>query len=86
MHLIDGVYYDLKSPKGNGKWVISHQADEAKGQANKIFIDLSGSFLKNRKDEIMRQAKNMFLNEKYLWLETVIITADKELLYVFERI
>lgn len=85
-YLIDGIYYDLKSPTGDGKWVISHQADEAKGQANKIFIDLSGSFLKNRKDEIMRQAKNMFLNEKYSWLETVIITADKELLYVFEKI
>lgn len=85
-YLINRTAYDLKSPTGAGKWVIDHQVHEATGQANKVIIDLTDSPLKRQKSEIIRQIHGVFKSNDYEWLENIFIVADKELIYVAERV
>ena len=77
---------DLKQPDGGGRWVISHQANELEGQADRMIIDLSNSELLSRPEELQRQIRYVFNNDKYLWLNQIIISDGPQIKYVADRI
>ena len=52
--LISGEPWEIKQPTGNGKRNISNQFNAARGQSDKIIIDVSASPLDQR--EIEREA------------------------------
>lgn len=83
---ISGVFYDIKQPTGAGKWVIDHQVNEAKGQAENVLIDLTDSPLKLDLNEIKRQTEYVFSSGRYIWLRQLQIIADNSLLFAYERI
>lgn len=41
--LLQGVPWEIKQPYGSGKWNISNQFNEAKGQSSKLILDISKS-------------------------------------------
>ena len=84
--ILDGMQIDLKQPDGGGRWVISHQANELEGQADRMIIDLSNSELLSRPEELQRQIRYVFNNDKYLWLNQIIISDGPQIKYVADRI
>lgn len=76
-YLIDGVFFDLKTPTGQGN-VIDGNSRKAKSQAPNIIFDLTYNPLTN--EEIMEQ-----LNDVYRWgrrgLEVAIIKRGDELIF-----
>lgn len=84
--ILDGMQIDLKQPDGGGRWVISHQADALKGQADRMIIDLSNSGLLNRPEELQRQIRKVFNDDKYPWLNQIIISDGTKIKYVADRI
>lgn len=53
----DGTAWEMKQPRGSGKWNISNQFNEAKGQSGRLILDVSESpwNLSDIEDEIIIQ-------------------------------
>ena len=51
-----------------------------------MIIDLSNSGLLNRPEELQRQIRKVFNDDKYPWLNQIIISDGTKIKYVADRI
>ena len=82
-YLIDGVRYDLKTPRGKGKNTLYGMVKSKKRQANNFIVDLDRTELKI--DEILKQNEDIFRSRHTDYVKEIVYIKNKEVIKAYER-
>lgn len=82
-YLIDGVRYDLKTPKGNGKNTLYGMVKSKKRQSNNFIIDLDSTELTI--DEVLKQNEGIFSSSHTAYVDEMVYIKNKEIIKVFKK-
>lgn len=80
---ISGMFYDLKTPEGNGKNTIIDILKTGKGQSERIILALDKSPMEFK--EVIRQVNSAFQSSRLAFMKEVIIFKEKSIIKVFRR-
>jgi phage protein len=81
--LIDGMKYDLKTPRGNGKNTLYGMVKSKRRQANRFIIDIDMTELPM--EEIFRQNKDIFYSKHTNYVQEILYIKDKEIIRAYKR-
>ena len=82
-YLINGDRFDLKSPTGKGKNLLSSMVSKKKKQAPNFIFDVTNCPLSE--EEIERQVYGLFISNHTKFIETVVILKDDQILKVYKK-
>ena len=73
--IMDGVKWEIKAPKGEGKWVIKNTVQKAKHQSENIIIDLRR--IKLPQEKCIAELNNHFIHAKRIKRMKIITKGGK---------
>lgn len=82
-YLIDGERYDLKTPKGSGKNLLSSMITKKKKQSDNFIFDISNCPLSQ--EDIFRQIIRIYGSNKTLTVKNIVVLKHGEIIKVFRR-
>ena len=82
-YLIDGERYDLKTPKGSGKNLLSSMITKKKKQSDNFIFDISNCPLSQ--EEIFRQITRIYGSNKTLTVKNIVVLKHGEIIKAFRR-
>lgn len=82
-YLFKGERYDLKEILGSSKRAIDNAIKGKQAQASNFIFDISNS--QQNIDSAIKQAKDIYRSKGRVWVNTIIIKKDSELVVILQR-
>lgn len=83
-YLIDGKKFDLKSPKGNGKYTLYNLVNRKIKQSYNFIFNLDNTMISL--DKIYSQISYIFESKSTNFINTIVIIKNNKILNVFKRL